>query len=248
MIIQDAFKIISNLEIAPNYYKLTFSAPEITKIAKPSQFINIRVNNTCDPLLRRPFSIYDINNDELTIIYKVVGKGTQILSEKKPGELLDVIGPLGSSFKLPASNSKIAVIAGGIGLAAVHAVIKNSENEFDLFYGVKSKNELIEVDYWESLAEKTFLSSDDGSCGEKTFITDLFNKHANNYNLLLCCGPKIMMRKISQNNPNIESYFMLEEYMACGLGLCMGCVCETKSGNVRICKEGPALKGENIKW
>jgi dihydroorotate dehydrogenase electron transfer subunit len=249
MIKQKEYEVVENIEVANGYYKLTIFAPELAQAAKPGQFVNIRVSKSLTPLLRKPFGIYAVDAEKISILYRLVGKGTQILSEVEKDQMLDVLGPLGTPAKISKDTKKTAIIAGGVGIAAVRLITENIEGDCDLFYGVQNKSELAELNIWEELTENIFLSSDDGSCGEKGFITEVFAANASKYERVICCGPKVMMEKVfNACSDSIETYFLMEEYMACGIGICMGCVTKTKKGYRCICKDGPVFKGSDIVW
>ena len=248
MIIQEKCEVISNTEIADKHFKMVFKAPKIVSNVKPGQFVTVKVNDTYEPLLRKPFGIYEIEETHFSIVYRVIGKGTELLSKVSVGEFLDVFGPLGNGVEIGNAKST-AIVAGGVGLAAVGVIADRLAGNFDLYFGVKNKTEIFDNKKWQGLASDFYLSSDDGSVGEKGFITSVFEKKASEYERVFCCGPKVMMKKVYESlGEDTESYFLMEEYMACGIGICMGCVCETKKGYQRGCKEGPVFRGEDIKW
>ncbi|MFC1752127.1 dihydroorotate dehydrogenase electron transfer subunit [Thermoproteota archaeon] len=264
---QETGTILSNKEIAYNHFKLTITAPKISQSAQTAQFVNIKVSCTTDPLLRRPFSIYETNCSHptntvsskrsnttsipstISIIYKVIGRGTQLLSTFKAGHELNLLGPLGNGFEIPDPSAKTAFIAGGVGIASLNSFTKKMTNGFDLFYGVKTKTEILELDHWQTLADTLHITTDDGSFGQKGMITSLFQPQSDHYEQVVCCGPEAMMKAIHKLcSKSCHSYFILEETMACGLGLCMGCVTKTKAGYQRICKDGPVFKGSDLIW
>jgi dihydroorotate dehydrogenase electron transfer subunit len=252
MIHQNLCEIVENEEVAVGHFKMTVKAPAIVNQYKPGQFVTVQVSGVGAPLIRKPFGVYECDEDENTIaiLYKVIGKGTQLLSEMVSDMKIDVMGPLGNGIDDIDTSKKTAVIAGGIGIAAVAMIAENLDGNFDLFYGVKTAEELVDIEIWDAMASKVFITSDDGTIGEEGFVTSVFEKRVKEYEQVFVCGPQVMMKTVFQICQVVEipSWFLLEEYMACGVGLCMGCVCETKEGYKRVCKEGPVFKGEEIKW
>lgn len=246
---QNTYPITENHRVAEGYYKLTLQAKALAKTANPGQFIAIRVTEGTDPLLRRPFGIYQVAGDRVSCVYRVIGKGTDLLSKKSAGETCDVLGPLGQSAPLFQDKTPTAIIAGGVGIAAVRWITTILGKQCDLFYGVRTEKELVESPSLKSLVKQLIISTDDGSCGVHAMITEVFAKKAAQYPRIYCCGPRPMMKQIyNLCCDKNESYFFIEETMACGIGVCMGCVCETQTGYKRVCKEGPVFKGSEIKW
>ncbi|MFW5979853.1 MAG: dihydroorotate dehydrogenase electron transfer subunit [Bacillota bacterium] len=244
-------EILSNIQVGPDIYKLKIKSTEICNNAKPGQFVHIKVNkNNNDPLLRRPLSIFDRNQkgETISLLYKIYGRGTKILSEYKKGEKIDILGPLGNNFSTNIKDKKILVIAGGMGAAPLYfltkalsasnkiSVILGSENKYKLSYIINSfmqldlnlysttiseKNKNV-IDYWLELKENGLL---------------------NNINKVFTCGPRPMLKTIQQicENDRTPAEVSLEERMGCGIGVCLSCICETIEGNKRLCQEGPVL-------
>jgi len=246
--IQAKYKVLENVRIAEGYYKITLEAPYIVRNYLPTQFVNIKIGTGYEYLLRKPFSIYEAMDHTISIVYRVIGKGTRRLTEYQKGEFLDIVAPVGKGVQVKNIKAKkMAFIAGGCGIASLKELAGHVAKKFDLFYGVESRNQIVELEKWRKLANKIFMATDDGSEGYKGFVTDLFKEKVLQYDAVYCCGPKVMMRKIYELFPQ-NSYFIFEEYMACGIGVCMGCVIKTKEGYKRICKDGPLFKGEEIVW
>lgn len=238
----------------------------------------LSVDDGLDPLLKRPFSIYRSAAGEIQIIYRVVGKGTTILSNRKAGDTLEVIGPLGNKFPLKKNQDNIILIAGGLGIAPilslaesvippapslVKAGVKRSrlKDKTDkmmphLFYGARTKKEIICMDELKAIGINPVISTDDGTFGKKGNIVNVLKKfiarnssNISNYSFY-ACGPEPMLKALS---PLAEKYKLnmhvaLEQNMACGLGTCLGCVVKTTKGYKRICKEGPVFPIEEIVW
>ena len=246
MIIIENCKIIDNKEIAPSFFKLSLANPKIAALTKPFQFLTLNFDKNSSLILPRPFSIYEKNSESISIIYKVIGKGTELLSTLKPETPLLVKAPLGNSVKLPKKNLKIALVAGGVGIASLRLFALSLKNNFDLFYGSRSNIELLELESWQKLATQVFVTTDDGSNGKKGFITEVLKNKILDYDLIYACGPRPMLSKISAiAKENHKPHFLvMEEIMACGVGLCMSCALETTNGIKRICKDGPVFDGD----
>ncbi|NQY74969.1 MAG: dihydroorotate dehydrogenase electron transfer subunit [Candidatus Margulisbacteria bacterium] len=249
MFTQEIVTVTENKPVAEGYFKLSFNAPELAKNYDPIQFVNVKVGSGTEFLLRKPFSIYDHTDTDISILFKIYGKGTERLSQYKTGDSLDILGPLGTGVVPPKDNVPTALIVGGVGIGSVKALALKMPKQFDLFYGVRNQGEVVEKQEWSELANTVFMCSDDGSCGEKGVVSTLFQKQASAYKKIYVCGPHAMLKAVYDVCPEtIESFFITEEYMACGFGICMGCVIKTTSGYKRICKEGPVFKGSEIIW
>lgn len=255
MIYQEDCIVVENKKIAQDYYKISFISKKIHKKALPGQFVHVLINNKT-VFLRRPFSIHQKNNDGFSIIYHVVGKGTKALAKIKPQEKLNIIGPLGNGFKI--HKNKIAVlIAGGCGVAPLY-FLENELNKKKIkshfFMGATTESLLLCRSDFSKIGTKLYISTDDGSCGEKCTISALFSTHLKALNpkkiAIYTCGPKAMLKTVSEiaKRYNIPCQVSLEEYMACGIGACLGCVVETKNGNKRVCKDGPVFDAKDIVW
>lgn len=261
MIYQEKCTVLENIKIAPDYFRLTVSSRNINKNAKPGQFVQIQVSDSHTPLLRRPFSLHKINDTGFTIIYHVIGKGTKILSEihVKAGRglpVLDIIGPLGNGFAI--EEDKIAIlIAGGCGSAPLYSLeeeLKKKGIESHFFMGATTKNLLLCGADFAKIGTKLYISTDDGSCGEKCTVSALYSSYIKTLDPKKCiiytCGPKAMMKAVSEiaEKNDMPCQVSIEEYMACGIGACLGCMVETTSGNKRVCKDGPVFDSKEIIW
>ncbi|MCK4278581.1 MAG: dihydroorotate dehydrogenase electron transfer subunit [Desulfurellaceae bacterium] len=236
--------ISSNSKIAKDIFVLNIKTENPIK-AEPGQFVMIKVSNTLDPYLRRPFSIAQIEEKSVTFFYKIVGKGTNILSELKQGKNIDLLCPLGNSFKYKGIK-QAALVAGGMGAAPLLFLAQRlAENNipFKFFWGTETKDELFTSRY-------DFLySTMDGSKGFKGDVVKLFslNKTAKH---VFCCGPSPMLYELflKQKQEDFELYVSVENMMGCGFGVCLGCVIDTREGKKRVCKDGPVFKAEDITW
>jgi len=267
MVFQKQFRLISKEKLKEDIFRLKLFSPEITRKAQPGNFVHIRVNQNTSPLLRRAFSICNLDRRKksLDLLFKVVGLGTKILSEKKAGESLDVLGPLGNSFVLPSQSQNSVMVAGGMGIApllflAVY-LVKNKKYDpqrINFFYGEGTKNKFICLDELKKLKVKTHLATEDGSRGFKGTVTELFlkNKEITSFEkdcFIYTCGPDAMMRSMSCISKKYDLFcqLSLESHMPCGLGTCFGCVVEAKSKGSdptyrRICRDGPIFDAREV--
>ncbi len=244
-------------------FKLTFSSSFISKRAKPGNFVHVRVGSTDSPLLRRAFSIHSVNQDESSfdILFRVVGKGTEILSQANPGEVLDILGPIGNSFTLPPKSKEAMLVAGGMGIAPLWFMFTHLlEKGFDprritFLFGAKNKKELLYIEKLRKSKVKLVVTTDDGSTGIKGLITDAFlkeitkNKLDHKNILVYSCGPEMMLARMSDlaNAYGLSCQVSLETNMACGVGVCWGCVVKSSDGTYqRVCTDGPVFDARKI--
>ncbi|MGO9612123.1 MAG: dihydroorotate dehydrogenase electron transfer subunit [Dissulfurispiraceae bacterium] len=242
-----------NAEIVDNGYvnehiKLLTLRPLSEVIApEAGQFYMLQVGNSYDPLLKRPFSIFRYDLNCLQFLYRVIGKGTSCLAARTVGDPISVIGPLGKGY--PSPEGDFIAIAGGIGIASLWPMLEKFRGSCYLFYGARTRDELVMSDEAEKLSKHVFFSTDDGSAGQRGFITalfkDFFDAPQGAYHSLpvYACGPVAMIKNLSViiSGESLRCYASLEENMACGLGACLSCVVKTTSGNRRVCKEGPVF-------
>ena len=239
-------KIIENRNIVSNYFLMELKLSKPMGMIRPGQFIMLKVRDG-DIFLRRPFSIYDFSKGTITIVYRVVGKGTLTLSEAGKNEKTLVLGPLGNGFSITKRDAYI-VITGGIGVAGVHLLIKSLKNKACVFYGCSSKEELRVID--DIARFNPAVATLDGSEGFKGDVVTLFRKQKKaleGKNVeVFTCGPESMIKSVRKEIENIKTpcQVLVEERMACGLGLCFGCAVRTideKEPYKRACKEGPVF-------
>ena len=249
--------ITNTTVLAPGYYSFTVLAPEIATSAKPGQFIQINIAEpeAHDPILPRPISLFCKNETEgsLSFIFKTVGRGTGSLAGKKKGELLKIRGPIGNGFSVADTARTIFLIAGGIGMPPLFFLAEYltriaSSPKVVLFYGGRTRLDLLELERWEGLGIKVFCATDDGSLGFKGLITDLLLEDLKKTtpDFLAGCGPQPMLKAVQKIAATfkIPGQISLEAYMACGVGACLGCVCETTQGYRRVCADGPVFPVE----
>ena len=247
-----------NREITENHYILTAIPSEDIEEPLPGQFFMVSAGQGMDPLLKRPFSLHRWLGGNFQLMYRVVGKATAILKDKSPGEMLDVIGPLGNGFPVKENGEKMPLlVAGGIGVAPIFALAESlSRFKPEFFYGARTEGEILCAEELKSLGINPVISTDDGTSGEKGMVVDLLNnflslnsRPTDSYRLY-ACGPKPMLRSLSliAEKHKIGGFMALEESMACGIGACLGCVVNTTSGYKRVCMEGPVFHLEDIIW
>ncbi len=251
-------EIISNEIISGGYYKIKFYAPEISMETKPGQFVHVQIANLQDRILRRPFSICNVNQTELTVIYKVVGEGTKVLATLPPKTKCNLLGPLGNPFTVTNNEQIPIIIAGGYGSAATYILAKSAKNKGSLLLGARSKNDLILTDEFKKLGFDVNIATNDGSSGHKGLVTDLIEPVIKKYkNKELCfyaCGPYGMLMAVGRRliKDNLNGELSLDHLMCCGVGACFACVIKVKANNkdgwryARTCNEGPVFNAQVV--
>ncbi|MBR2744022.1 MAG: dihydroorotate dehydrogenase electron transfer subunit [Clostridia bacterium] len=239
------FKIIENVKIAKDVFKMILEG-DTKDIKNAGQFINIELESL---YLRRPISICNYDDKTVTIIYKVVGKGTEIMAELKAGAELDVLTGLGNGFNLNCQGDKPLLIGGGVGTPPMYRLCKDllaSGKKPTVILGFGSKEDLFFEDEFKKLGVDVYVSTVDGSVGTKGFVTDVM-KDLKDYTYFYACGPMVMLKAIC-GATDVDGQVSLEERMGCGFGACMGCTIKTKDGYRRVCKEGPVFGKESLIW
>lgn len=233
--------IKENIEIAPGIFKLKVKGDFK---ANPGQFYMLKAWED-GPILPRPISVHDVDDEGISFLYAVVGKGTRLFSALKENDKVYMTGPLGNGFDVKNMKGKVAIVAGGIGIAPMKYLVKNITNcKMDLYAGFKDFTYC--VDELESYVSSIHISTDSGRVGHKGFITDLLSPEK--YDMVLCCGPQVMMKKVVDMcvKKDVEVYVSMENRMGCGIGACLVCTCKTKDGNKRTCKDGPVFNGKDL--
>jgi dihydroorotate dehydrogenase electron transfer subunit len=251
--IQNTYPILENKKISQQYYRLSLKAPELAKAVRPGQFIHIKVSDGLEPLFRRPFSVFRAQKSIVEIFYEPVGKGTRLLAAKKPGECVDVVGPLGVPFTLPDKKvQQIVFIAGGVGVAPFMIfsdVLKEHPAEKILLYGGRTKAHTFSLTEFKKNGFKIFISTDDGSVGVKGRVSELFSKITiSPMTRIYTCGPRPMMAVVQgfAKENKLLGEGSMEEVMACGLGACLGCSIPTTKGYRTVCHDGPVFALEEL--
>jgi len=266
MALQVKAKIVYNKIIGEHYFCCALEAAGMAVDVCPGQFVNIKITGTDAPLLRRPFSIHRVRGAHIEILYEVVGKGSQLLSEKKPGEYLDIIGPLGNGFDYASCvprHSSLVLVAGGMGVAPLIFLaeklreIPNPKFQIPtlVLIGAKTKKGILCEKEFKKLGCEVKIATNDGSRGFKGKVTGLLEgilrtTQDAGRRTLYACGPKPMLKEINRLSRkfNLTAQVSLEAHMACGIGACLGCVVDTKDGYKRVCKEGPVFNADEIIW
>jgi len=248
------FQVVENKQIKKDFFILRLLCPIPLPEILPGQFVQIHIRNSAETFLRRPFSVHDADYERNTIgiLIQVVGNGTRVLSEYKPGDHLNLVFPLGNSFSLPESNDKILLIGGGCGIAPLLYLaryLRSNGHDFDILMGFRNSERIIEHDEYIKLGD-VYLTTEDGSAGEKGFVTDHSILQKNDYTRIYCCGPDPMMKAVGKFSASrkINCEVSLENLMACGIGICLCCVVKTDRGNVTSCTEGPVFNINELKW
>lgn len=240
---QVVFILKSTERLAENVYKSVF-AGDTSGITGAGQFVNVKIDGL---YLRRPISVADKTDGELTLVYKTVGKGTTALSVAAVGTTFDVLTGLGNGYDLSLSGEKPLLIGGGVGVPPLYYLAKKLIEKGvtpTVALGFNRKEEVFFVKEFKALGAKVLLATVDGSAGEKGFVTGVLPQ---DYSYFYCCGPEPMLKAV-YNATKTDGEFSFEERMGCGFGACMGCSCKTITGNKRICKDGPVLKKGEILW
>ena len=240
---QGFLKITENTALTESVYRMRL-AGDTSAITAPGQFVNIKLDGF---FLRRPISVCDCVDGELTILYKVVGKGTEAMSRMTEGEL-DVLTGLGNGYDLSLSGDAPLLLGGGVGVPPMYMLAKQliaEDKKVRAILGFNTKSEVFYEEEFRALGADVTVTTVDGSYGKKGFVTDVMAEAP--YTYFYTCGPEPMLKAIFRASET-EGQFSFEERMGCGFGACMGCSCKTIYGNKRICKEGPVLKKEEILW
>ncbi|MCR5611307.1 MAG: dihydroorotate dehydrogenase electron transfer subunit [Clostridiales bacterium] len=239
---QTVLTVKENRALAKSVYIMTLGGD--TGANKPGQFVEIKLDGL---YLRRPISVCDCENGYLTIIYKVVGSGTEQMTGLKEGDRLDVLTCLGNGYDLAAAGDRPLLIGGGVGVPPMYLLAKElikQGKEVSVILGFNTRDEVFFEDEFASLGCSVTVTTADGSYGVRGFVTDALPDNASYF---YACGPKPMLRALSERT-DIPGEFSLEERMGCGFGACMGCSVMTKSGAKRVCKDGPVFKKEELIW
>ena len=240
---QSLFEIVENTRLVPGVYRMKLRG-DTSAITAPGQFVNIQLEGL---FLRRPISVCDVEGDVLTIIYKVVGKGTEAMSHLQEGQL-DVLTGLGNGYDLSAAGERPVLLGGGVGVPPMYLLAKRLIADGKtpaVILGFNKKEEIFYEEEFKALGCKVFVTTVDGSYGIKGFVTNALQ--ALDYTHFFTCGPEPMLKAVYKASKT-SGQMSFEERMGCGFGACMGCSCKTLTGYKRICKDGPVMRKEEIKW
>ena len=240
---QSIFEIFSNEALTDSVYKMVLRG-DTSAITASGQFVNIQLDGL---FLRRPISVCDYDNETLTIIYKVVGKGTTAMAGMKAGEKLDILTGLGNGYDLSLSGAAPVLLGGGVGVPPMYNLAKNLIAQgkcVSVILGFNTARECFYEDEFKTLGCNVQVTTVDGSYGKQGFVTDALPE---NYTYFYTCGPEPMLKAVYKAT-STSGQMSFEERMGCGFGACMGCSCKTIAGYKRICKEGPVMMKEEILW
>jgi dihydroorotate dehydrogenase electron transfer subunit len=244
--------IVNTKELAESIYSITIKSPDIVQNASAGQFINVKCGQ--ERLLRRPLSISRIEGDTLMFVFEVKGNGTQWLSERKTGDCLDILGPLGNGFSIPPGN--IIVVGGGIGVPPLLMTAESAGGDVTAILGFRDSSRVIMKSDFDAVCTDVIITTDDGSSGIKGTVLSPLEKQliSKKHIAVLACGPKAMLSAVANlcNQYGIPTQVSLEERMACGIGACVVCACATIINDTqsmsRVCKDGPVFNATQVCW
>ena len=241
---QGIYRVVSNEALTPLIYRMVLEG-DTSALCATGQFVNLKIDGL---YLRRPISVCDWSENTITLIYKVVGKGTEIMAKALPGQKFDVLTGLGNGYNTAKSGNKPLLLGGGVGIPPLYALCKKLIAEGKtptVILGFNKQDEIFLADEFRALGATVIICTADGSVGVKGFVTDAMKNVE--YDYFFTCGPMPMFKAIEAVALTSGQY-SFEERMGCGFGACMGCSCKTKYGNKRICRDGPVLEREEIIW
>lgn len=258
---QKQAELINKEQLTSDIYKFGVKAPELVEDAKPGNFIEIRVSDQTEPFLRRPISIYNLDrkNGILEFIFQVKGKGTEILAKKEIGDLIDIVGPLGYGTFKYENYDNLAIIGGGIGVFPLYELAKCAKKDnknVNIYLGFRNKEYVVLEDEFKNVSDNLTITTDDGSYSEKGFAINFLEKdiEAGKVDSIYACGPLPMLKAVQKLavEKNIPCQISLEEKMACGLGVCLGCAVKTAKSPKgdpeywHVCKAGPVFQAKDV--
>jgi len=250
----ESLNIVENKRLNKDFFVLELSGKVKIPEMRPGQFVQVKVDGSPETFLRRPISVHDVNygQNSMKLLIQVAGKGTETLSRLMPGDDLNIIYPLGNSFSMPQAGQNILIAGGGCGIAPLLFLGKyllSAGFHPDVLLGFRNTERIIEFNEYKDLG-RVFLTTEDGSQGEKGFITSHSILSSEKYDRIYCCGPDQMMKAIADYSRkfNIECEVSLENLMGCGIGACLCCVVDTVKGNLCTCIDGPVFNTKDLKW
>ena len=262
--------VVKNKKICAGHFLLSVKLPLSFKTPMPGQFVMTRERGRIDPLLGRPFGVYHFERSEseatVEILYKVVGKGTLLLSRLREGDFVEVLGPYGRAFDVYPEAGRVVFICGGIGVAPItylashYRRLTGARNvKLVCYYGASKAENLVGIEKIKDIINEVHISTDDGSAGYKGLVTERFSKDISSYDpgssKIYACGPRSMLKQLSEllAENSVSCQILMEERMACGVGACLGCTVllkdgEGKGGHARACIDGPVFNIRDIRW
>jgi dihydroorotate dehydrogenase electron transfer subunit len=266
MTIQEKCRILDHQKAGPAHYRLSLASPYIASHAEPGQFVNLKCSDSFDPLLRRPLSLHRIAPEHKTfeLLYEVVGKGTGLLTRFFVGEEIDLLGPLGSGFKIGSNKRIFLLVGGGMGVAPLLALAEKINLStaggaaLYILIGAKTKGNVLCEEDFKKVTDQVSVSTDDGSYGKKGLVSDILLDFIDNQlaasdsplSTIYACGPRPMLKAIAEiaSQSRIDCQLSMEERMACGIGACKGCAIRTVAGYKMVCQDGPVFDSREIVW
>ncbi len=242
-------EVVENRELCQNIFEIVVECSEIAQEAKPGQFLHIKTNKGLDPLLRRPVSISRIIKDKgyIYLVYQVLGRGTKEMAALKPGEEIDIMGPIGNGFPV-FPGKKCAVVGGGMGVAPLLELAYNL-NDCDAYLGFRCST--FKLAEYKAACKELYIATEDGSTGSKGYVTEII-KDIDKYEIVYTCGPKLMMKKVKElcESKSVQCFVSIEERMGCGIGACLVCACKIKEGDLwhykKACTDGPVFEAGEV--
>lgn len=253
MIIKQHMKVMNHIQLAEDIYELTLAGDLVQEMGQPGQFVHVKVSDGIDPLLRRPISIANVDQEkqECKLIYRKEGLGTRVLSTKMADQTVDVLGPLGNGFPVEEvkQGETALLVGGGIGVPPLYELSKQlvaKGVKVVHVLGFQTKSAVFYEEEYNRLGE-TYIATVDGSFGTKGFVTDVITKYTLTFDTLYTCGPTPMLKALEKSYPNQNVFISLEERMGCGIGACFACVCHLQSdpegtSYKKVCSDGPVFK------
>lgn len=256
--VEQTASILSNERLTELYFRLVVRAPAIAPLVQPGQFAHVRILPLKEALLRRPFSIFQVTDDTVSILYKVVGRGTEVLARMRPGEQLSVLGPLGHGFSVPGpAGPRPVLVAGGYGMAALYLLAQRAARPGIVFVGGRRRADILCEEEFRALGWEVRVTTEDGSHGEQGLVTQPLRAELRRSAAgckLFACGPTPMLRAVAQiaEEFRVPAEVSLDPHMCCGLGVCLTCVVPVQTAEgwdyQRACTEGPVFEARQIAW
>lgn len=250
----DDLKVVENKILTNDFCVIELESDRQLPDLRPGQFVQVKVDGSPDTFLRRPISIHDVDyeRNRYKMLIQVLGKGTGTLFKLKAGDFLNVIYPLGNSFTIPDDKSRILLVGGGCGIAPLLFMGKHLKGlgyDADVLMGFRNSSRVLEIDEYKQIGN-VFVTTEDGSMGEKGYVTNHSILNSRKYDRIYCCGPDSMMKAVADYSLKNDIFceVSLEKMMACGFGICLCCIVETTRGNICTCTDGPVFNIRELKW
>ncbi len=257
---QESTQVLENRNYKGDYFCITFQAPIIAPAVVPGQFVHLQLPNSPDLLLRRPFSIYDVNIEQgtLSLIYKVIGKGSKALSLLTRGTIVNLLGPLGNGFPTTTNKQSAIIVAGGYGCASTYLIAKTAASHGCCILGARTKDDILVEHEFKQTGFEVNITTNDGSYGHKGIVTDVLDQKLNSMQnqpaVIYACGPNPMLEAVGKLaiSHHVNSYLSFDMPMCCGVGACFTCVIKMKADNddgweyVRTCYTGPVFEANDV--